>query len=509
MRRILAWLIFLAVPAAPAGAAVESAVAARHVLDRAVAAMGGEAALRELASIRRDYVEDWVDVGQGQRPWSGDPPADRLPAHAGFDDSVAVSWLDYAGGRYYESIRYADSPNDYALVVESGRPGRAFQSITYMRERPFYAVRDAEAFEAERQRRLRRFPEGLLRAALDRPETLIGLGRVEEGGMAFDAIAFADAAGTLTRLYVDAATGRLARAETVRTHRIYGDTTGDTVYSDYRRVGALELPFAMVARTGGVPSSRMAIREIRIDAPAEPAWFEPPAGRVEIVPPPAEPRVEALGGGVYLIRGAYNLLFVEFSDHVLLVEAPMSDSYAKACLDLVEATVPGKPIRLVSTHFHFDHVAGVRTAIARGIPVLTTPDARAVIARSAGSRQALRPDALARAPREASIQVAGRRTVLEDGRQRVVLYDFGPMPHVGQILVVYVPALKLLHVADMLDVLTPEQVIAGVDGVVMAERIRELGLDVGQIVPMHGMPVTIDHLHRGLEIRRKYEETPR
>jgi hypothetical protein len=121
----------------------------------------------------------------------------------------------------------------------------------------------------------------------------------------------------------------------------------------------------------------------------------------------------------------------------------------------------------------------------------------------------MRPDEFARKPRRATIRTAGRKTVLDDGSQRVELYDFGPSPHVEQILVAYFPRQKLLHVADLFDVLTPELVIAGVDAVVMHQRIREFGLDVERIVPMHGVPVTIEHLRGGLEIRRKYQESAR
>jgi len=500
------WLLALA---ARAGPAVTSAGDAARVLARGVEALGGESALRSITSIERTYVEDWVDVGQGRRPWSGAPPVGNLPPHAGFDDSEAFSHLDYRGVRYYESIRHADAPNDYAVVVEAGTPERAFQTITYVREKPFYAPRDGVAFESERQRRFRRFPEGLLLAALERPESLAALGTVVEGAHRLEAIAFADTTGNLTRLYFDAATHRLVRSETVRTHRVYGDTTGDTTYGDYRRVGALELPFEVTTRVAGLPTSRLTMRAIATGSPARPQWFEPPRDFALVTPPRPEPAVESLGGGIHLIRGAYNLVFAEFRDHVLLIEAPMSEKYAADCLDLVAATVPGKPIRLVATHFHFDHVAGVRAAVARGIPILTTPDARGVIERSVASAQNLRPDALARAPRRASIEVADRSTVLDDGSQRVELYEIGPTPHVDQILVAYFPLRKLLLVADLFDVLTPELVITGVDGVALASRIDELDLDVDHIVPMHGPPVAFAQLRQGLEIRRKYEESPR
>jgi glyoxylase-like metal-dependent hydrolase (beta-lactamase superfamily II) len=511
VRRVIAGLILAAAAAGSAAegtlsAGLASQARAREVLDAAVQAIGGEAALRSLRTVRRDYLEDWVDVGQGQRPWNGSPDTEALPPHAGFDDSEGLSFLDYAGDRYYESIRYADSPNDYAVILDIGTPERAFQTIQYVREQPFFQEHPAEERETQRNQRFRRHPEGLLRMALERIDTLLWLGQVEEYGERLDVIAFADPAGNQQLLYFDEGNHRLLRAETRRGHPVYGDATSDTVYSDYRRVGGLYLPHVMISRVGGVPTSREHMRSIAIDSPARDEWFQPPAAFVAVEPNPTNPAVYALGAGLYLIRGAYNLVFAEFRDQVLLVEAPAGEPYLQTCLALIEATVPGKPVHLVATHFHFDHIAGVRAAVARGIPVVTTADARNVIERSLASRRALHPDALARQPREARIDVITGRAVLDDGSQRAELYDFGPAPHVTQILVAYFPRQKVLHVADLFDVLTPDLVIAGLDAVGMAERIQQLELHVERIVPMHGVPVTIEHLRRGLEIRREYQE---
>ncbi len=505
-RLAVGFLLSAATALASPSSSLDSQARAQRVLAAAVEAIGGEGALRGLQSIHREYLEDWVDVGQGQRPWLEDPPAGALPPHHGFDDSEGISFLDYGGNRYYESIRYADSANDYAVIVESGTPALAFQKITYVRERPFFTEHAADDRRSQRLPHFRRHLEGLLRVALDRLETLISLGKVEDGNATYDVIAFADGDGTQIRLYFDTATHRLIRSETLRGHRVYGDTTRDTVFSDFRRVGRLELPYEFTHRIDGIPVSRNTIRTIAVDAPAQPEWFQPPGDFAAIEPTLAAPAVEPLGGGVYMIRGIYNLMFAEFRDHVLLIEAPIGEPYTKTVLDFIASTVPGKPIRLVSTHFHFDHIGGTRTAVARGIPILTTADARGVIDMSLASRQVMRPDELTRQHRAPRIEVVAREMVLDDGTQRVELYDFGPTPHVAELLVAYFPRQKLLHAADIFDVLTPELVIAGVDAVVMAERIRKYGLDVERIVPMHGVPVTIEHLRRGLEIREKYQE---
>jgi glyoxylase-like metal-dependent hydrolase (beta-lactamase superfamily II) len=511
MRSICAALLVLA--AAAAGGQETETIRlqsrARELIDAAVAAIGGEAPLRSLSSVRRDYVEDWVDVGQGPRPWAGTPAADALRPHAYSARSQTLSYIDYAGGRFHLWARFVESPSDFGEFSDAVTAERAFQAFTYVREKPILTERSREEGQALRQRHVRQHPEGLLRIALERPDTLLSLGHAQDGDAVYDLVAFADHDGTQVVLYLDARSHLPARSEIRRGHRVYGDTTADVVYDDYRRVGELLLPHAWVTRVAGVPVSRYRARAIAIDAAPDDARFRAPAENVAGETAPAKLRVEPQGHGLYVIRGSYNLTFAEFRDHVLLVEAPAGEAFMEEALALIEETVPGKPVRLVATHFHFDHVGGVRTAVARGIPVLTTPDASPVIERSLASRQAMRPDALARAPREATIVVVERRHVIEDGRQRVELYDFGPVPHVAQLLVAYYPRQRLLHVGDLFDTLTTEAVFAGTDAEAMAARIRELGLDVERIVPTHGVPVTIRHLERALEIRRQYREGTR
>lgn len=479
---------------------------AKALIDWAVAAIGGEGPLRELGSVRRDYAEDWVDVGQGLRPWSGDPPPEDLPPHPYSAGARSLSYVDYAGDRFYLRARYEDSPDDYGEFADAVTPERAFQAFNYVREPPILTERSREDGEALRERHIRLYPEGLLRIALDRPDTLLSLGPARIGTARYERVAFADQDGTQVVLYLDAGSHLPARAEVRRGHRVYGDTTADVVFDDYRRTGALLLPYAWVTRIADVPVSRFRARAIVIDGPSEDGWFRAPAGSVPAESAPEGMRVEPQGHGLYVIRGSYNLSFAEFRDHVLLVEAPAGETFMAQALALVEATVPGKPVRVVATHFHFDHIGGARTVIARGMPVLTTPDAVPVIERSLASRQAIRPDALARAPRAPLIEPVTGRKVIDDGRQRADLYDFGPNSHAAQLLVAYYPRQKLLHVGDLFDTLSTEAVFAGADAESMAARIRDLGLDVERIVPTHGVPVTIRHLERALEIRRQYRE---
>jgi glyoxylase-like metal-dependent hydrolase (beta-lactamase superfamily II) len=249
----------------------------------------------------------------------------------------------------------------------------------------------------------------------------------------------------------------------------------------------------------------MRLSAIDLDVPLPEERFRPPEVFAAMEEDPGEPRVETLGEGLYLIRGPYNVVFAAFRDFVAVFEAPLNSRYAETCLGLVRATVPGRPIRfVVATHFHYDHVAGLRPYVAQGIPILTTPDAKLVIERVASSRRTLYPDALSRGPRAPEIETVAGKRVVDDGTNRVELYDFGPTDHVAQILMAYFPRQRLLFEADVWDPLSRDLDIAGSDTVSMAAKMCELGLAVERIVPVHGIPTTIDALKRGLAVREKY-----
>jgi glyoxylase-like metal-dependent hydrolase (beta-lactamase superfamily II) len=485
-------------------ATLESYARARAVLDAGVRAMGGAAAMQALRSIRRDLTDQWVDPGQGQRPWNG-AAGEIPPANGGLEASEALSYIDYAQDRWLETQRYVDSPQEYALVLEAVTAERGFRSIRYILEDPFYDPLPASDLRRLLTQKFRRNPEGILRMALSRPETLQWVGTASQSGRPQEVISFADSLGTRVSLYFDAKTHHLSKLETLRDHPVAGDTTTEILYSDYRAVGALMLPFRYLDRTAGLPTHVIDIRTIELDASVPAERFEPPRKFVTVQHEPERPRVEKISGSLYLIRGVYNVMFSVFPDHVVVFEAPMSDSYARECLDLVRATAAGKPIRhVVASHFHFDHVAGLRTYVAEGVPILAPSDAKGVIEKVLASQHTMRPDTLFEKVASAVIETVSGSKVLDAGGVRARIYEFGPAPHVAQMLVGYFPDEKLLWVPDLMDVLTEELVIAGVDSVPMLAAIRELGLEVDRFVPVHGVPISGEQFRKAFALRAKY-----
>jgi glyoxylase-like metal-dependent hydrolase (beta-lactamase superfamily II)/dienelactone hydrolase len=458
---------------------------ARNVLDLGVAAMGGKEALAALGTVRREFLDAWVDPSQGQRPWHGGP--DELPpANGGFERTPVVTFIDYSRGRWLETQKYLDSPQEYALVVDAVTAKRGFRTIQYRDEHPFFDEFPASDLAGLTTRKLRRHPEGILGMALARVDTLEWISD--------NVISFTDSLDTRVRLYFDARTHLLTKAETARDHPLMGTTTSETTFSDYRPVGALKLPFKYLDRSIGVPTRSQAMTTIELNAALPAAQFAPPQQFVAVRHAPESPQLEKISESLYLIRGPYNVMFSVSAVDVVVFEAPMSAQYGAQILQLVRSVARAKPIRyVVASHFHYDHLAGLSAFVAAGIRIVAPPDAQETIEK-AMSLKGFAPQ----------IEVVSKQRAFDRGDVRARVYDFGPAPHVAQILGAYFPDEKLLYVGDLLDVLTEELVIAGVDAVPMRKKIDELGLAVERFVPVHGLPITGEQLQGAYRIRAKY-----
>jgi glyoxylase-like metal-dependent hydrolase (beta-lactamase superfamily II) len=116
--------------------------------------------------------------------------------------------------------------------------------------------------------------------------------------------------------------------------------------------------------------------------------------------PPATARLDWRTALVLLTL--HHSLIVAFKDHLVVVEAPLNEERSLAVMAKLAEIVPGKPVKyVVPTHYHFDHSGGLRTYIAKGVTILTTPGNAAFIERLATAPHTIRPDLLSREPRKA------------------------------------------------------------------------------------------------------------
>jgi hypothetical protein len=198
-------------------------------------------------------------------------------------------------------------------------------------------------------------------------------------------------------------------------------------------------------------------------------------------------RVE-LAPGVELYQGSWNTTLIRQDDGVLVIEAPISGSYVRGILTKVRSEYPGVPIKgVLSTSDSWPHMAGVRQAVAEGVPVYVLDLNKPLLNRLVDAPHRLQPDDLQTHPKAPHWITVGDRVEIGKGDNRVVLYPLRGASTERQYMV-YFPAHKLLYASDTL-ALNGDNTLYDPDLMyeVMQAVARE-HLDVETVYAMHQGP---------------------
>jgi glyoxylase-like metal-dependent hydrolase (beta-lactamase superfamily II) len=467
----------------------ESALKARQVLESGINAMGGIDALQALQDVTREMNGTLLNPGQGVNPASPLKTSSyKVTSLRDLRGQRAIEDIDAILGKQPLKSHFVMGSN----MVFTANPVRR----TIVTPPPPVAI-------SAKNTAFRRYPETLLLRAWGRPETLGWVGEEEYEGRNQRVISFEDTGGTKLTLYFDAKTNLLTKSQVAVDNPVHGDTVAEIIYSDWRPVNKVKLPFRYIDKTGGSMTQELLASSIKLDTNPSDTLFTPPEGFSKPdgpLPQSPTPTLKKLAEDVYAVLGNYNSIFVVFKDYVLVLEAGFNNRYSQAAIAEIKKMVPDKPIRyLISTHFHYDHLGGVRSYIAEGTTIVTTPNSKATIEKIASATHLANPDLLAGKPQPPRIETFKGRRVFADDTHKVELYEFAN-PHCDEIIIAYLPKEKILFEADLFDLSVPEGKVPDVsdDTLSFAEQIQKLGLQVEHIVPVHGRIGNMDDLRRTL-----------
>jgi len=211
---------------------------------------------------------------------------------------------------------------------------------------------------------------------------------------------------------------------------------------------------------------------------------------------------QKLADGVWLIPATHNSLAVEFADHVVVIEGPLSEARSNYVIAETHRLIPNKPIRyVVNTHQHFDHSGGLRTFAAEGATIVTPAMYKPYYDRVFALPHTIVPDKLSMSGKRAVVEGVNGKRVLMDSMHTVELYVLPPNEHNAAMMIVYLPKEKIAVNADLFTPPPPNAPPAGMPAplaVAFYNGIQQFKLDVQQIVPIHGAPGPYDSLVRAV-----------
>lgn len=379
----------------------------------------------------------------------------------------------------------------WAFDPESGRVGREYRhsrhdgTVEWMKEvfepdgaRWWVDMASGQAyFEAPsiagdaRGANLRRFPALLLREALERPESLRGIGRYGP----FDGIQASTGGDSSLSLFFGRESRMLGWVEYLVDLPSFSDSTVSWRFSGFRRRGRAGLvPHEYTIHINQSVYLDMQVNHVGHDAASVRSFLavsqERPADYPESTPEPwARATLEEVGPGIWWLRNlrtGFHMLFVEFENYLLAVDAPSGypllqelpagdvigdrdkSSLTEFAIHKMAERVPGKPFRYaVLTHFHSDHAGGMLAFRPDETTLLVAePDAESVNAYLGGSHTLCKVSGGG----PGRIRTVDDRHVISDGDQRVEILAVEKNPHSDEMLVVWLPAHKILFVADLL-----------------------------------------------------------
>lgn len=430
---------------------------ARRLLDHAIDAHGGGAALQRARRVHIEFSGQDVWRHQSRRPA---PPYDRRPAAGELRVDLDAGRLIYDLARSYP-----------------GNIHRHFQFATgdrdhYLNHRQRTYTLDDYPPADQQLNNIYYVPQLVLALADESGTRLRSLGTLRlANGSTVDAITTTVANGAMT-IGLDPATQRLHSVMVIRNDAVGGQVAAEIEFLDYREVDGALTPGRRRVSIDGEVTEDFAFDRVTYGAAVPDALVTPPAG-YELREPVEPPAVRALADNVWLVGSGSASLVVALGEQLVVIDA--SPATANAVVSQMAKLLPGRKVtHVVPTHHHDDHAPGIRAFAREGAAVLTTPGNKGLFESITGQ----------------PVQIIDRgRHVFTAGDRSVEIHAIGSSPHADEMLVAWLPKEGILFEADLLDVASPGIVEAGANNdttMHFAGWLRDRAWKVAQYAGAHG-----------------------
>ncbi len=463
----------------------------KPLIEELARAMGGRDRILAVRTIVVEGTGENYNLGQNISP---DAP---LPV---FAVTAYARSIDFANRRWRQ-----DQTREPRFVTGNVTPARqriGFDSIAYDIVSDTLTRRSSLRADIDRADELVFHPIGFIQTALRSGTELIE--ERPRGGLRYVRM---NASGHKFGILIDPATKLPVSIERIVDQPMLGDVLLETSFSKWTTLDGLRLPMRIEQRLDSrwpVSDIKLSAAKVNADvgdlaAPAAVRSAAPPATVVTVT-------VDTIAPGVWFLAGqSHHSVAIEMHDHLLLVEAPLSDDRTLAVIRKARELRPGKPVRaVITTHHHFDHAGGIRAAMSEGLAVITDSASAPFFQNLSKRQHSIVQDALAKSPKPARIESVTTKRVLTSGTRTVEIHHLRGSQHAGSMLMVYLPAEKLLIEADVYSppaanatTIPPAPFAAN-----LVENIDRLGLDVKRIVPIHGRVVPIADLRAAVAASR-------
>jgi glyoxylase-like metal-dependent hydrolase (beta-lactamase superfamily II) len=232
-----------------------------------------------------------------------------------------------------------------------------------------------------------------------------------------------------------------------------GQVAMTTHFTGYGVFGGLLLPIGYDTRLDwrNIDYFKVYVDNYLVDSQI--ANLEAPAGVRNSPEPPSYPARPVTS--VQVAKGIWRLdpggtTVVEFRDHLTIFELDIDVHQAKAVIAYARTLAPAKPVtQYIVSHGHFDHVAGLRQAVAEGLTVISRRPNEGLFREMATHAAPDYPDDLAKAPKPFKFMPVDEKLHLADDTMALDVYWARNNIHMADAVFAYAPQQKVIIEGDI------------------------------------------------------------
>jgi glyoxylase-like metal-dependent hydrolase (beta-lactamase superfamily II) len=485
----------------------------QSLVSKAADAMGGANALSAIKTISTSYTTKWWEPEQSEVPggearFSAEGKVDSIS-----DLASRTTRYDYQKNFAYPTPRtftYSEivTPQaGYVIGIDSN--GRNAESLKA--NPPAHSMSGYRLATTQRERS-RTAIAGLISAMLANPDAVKPAADIN----GLPAVQYQDLIVTF-----DPKTGLPERVRSLDYDNIWGDVNYDLVFSDWREAGGVKIPMKRSVQLNGRMVQEIQLTDVRINPPIDQARLQIPAGVLANAAKPATGnvpyqwvirrqyigtyldsdnvsydsrgsaaglRLQQLSPGVFFLTGgSHNSLVVEMSDHLVVVDAPVTDAQSMWLLNATKSQFPNKPIRwVVLTHHHMDHAGGVRGLLGEGTTLVVGQGNYKHFNDVLRAPTTRNPDMKVMDLTRIAIMEVPQSHVMTDSNGRQVVAYAMDNPHVRGMLMVWVPDAKLGYVTDLWNPGQPLAAKLNPGQAAVVAAVRKAGIQPERFAGGHG-----------------------
>jgi hypothetical protein len=428
---------------------------AHDVLAKSLAAMGGEVKLRSIRTISYMAVGERSMVEQSERP-TGPYFVDHFHETEVRDITNDRTRIDVTHEGYAADHWWTDEVAVARTLVINGDASATVSAgaFNYAGSYGVDANQDEAAFA----------PDRLLLTAEAAPDLSLGPDETLHGVL--HRILLFHANGWPCKLSIDADTGLPWQITYTRAYprqtflNPWGDVTTTITYTGWSlEPFGISYPREWTDERLGLPDRQIfivslalnpAVDEAQLTIPPAILAGQPRPGPIDDYPlgTAGDGKPHDLAPGIAEYPGGWNIAFVKQHDGVVMIEAPWSTGYTARALAAARVKY-GLPVKaVITTSDSWPHIAGVRQAVAEGIPVYALDLNREILTRLVRAPHTMRPDDLQLHPREPHFVFVSGPTQIGSGDEALTIYPYRTQTAERQMMV-YFPAKHLLYTSDL------------------------------------------------------------